>query len=144
MLLALTLWGWRYGAWQAPAIMLMGYIGMRVAVHTTPDELLILAGFYWWLCVICLLVMIGAYLPAALLLPAIGFGLLMGSLGFRIEWMGLIPVVEEVFALLAILATGGGIYGLSHHWDDSPGLGSRLVALSTGVAPRVAGDSRGI
>lgn len=109
----LLLWGIRNGAWKLPAIAVVGYVGMRAIVHTTAQPYVEVTGCAWWLVICCCLASFGGYIPALLYAASALTYPVMLIFGFRIEYMGLSPIIAEVFALLALLSIGGDIYGKS-------------------------------
>lgn len=118
VLVGLALWGWlRQGPWLPPAICTLGYLGARVIVAVLPNiwpqmvcEAVLCA---FWLCLARVLFTLDAKVPAYFVAcSAMTYPALM-LVGLRIEWMGLSPIIAEVFMALAMLAMGGGIYGVA-------------------------------
>lgn len=141
----LTLWGWRVNAWHVPALSLLGYVGMRGIIWGMPAEVHEVAGCTWWICVCALMAMKGGHVPAFFYaLSAMTYPMLL-IFGFRMEYMGLSPIISECFAALALLSIGGGLYGLERHSGaDSGGVRpvGRFVAYSVPVAFRKADPTR--
>lgn len=128
---ALTFWGWRHDAWQIPAIAVVGYVGMRAIVISVDPNYHEITGCMWWLVICCWLALFGGFAPALLYAASALTYPVMLLFGFRMEYMGLSPIIAEVFALLALLSIGGGIYGKSRDADfsrDHPGSSDRSMA----------------
>lgn len=117
-----TLWGARLQAWHIPALVLCGYISARCVVLATPEqyvEVLLCASWLFWC---ALMVYKGGQVPAFFYaLSALTYPVLL-TFGFRLEYMGFAAVLAEAFAALALLAVGGGLFGLANHPNrDLPG-----------------------
>lgn len=138
----LLLWGIRNGAWELPALAVVGYIGMRAIVHTVAQPYVEVTGCAWWLVICFCLASFGGYLPALLYAASALTYPVMLLFGFRMEYMGLSPIIAEVFALLALLGIGGDIYGKSRDADttwDSGGSSDRSLANQNHLAQGEAG-----
>ena len=140
----LTLWGWRHGAWQIPAIALCGYIAMRLLIIYSPQGYVEVIGCASWLIFAGLMVYKGGAIPGFFYaLSALTYPTLF-TFGFRIEHMGLSPIIADLFAALALISIGGGIYGLANPLAYRSGLLDRVQGYSLGVALRQETDNRGI
>lgn len=105
---ALILLGWRGNAWKAPAAILAGLLGVRLTPFL-PDVFHEIGSFTVWLIVTALLMYTKHYVTSVLIgLSALAYSLLI--VGFRIEYMGLLPIVSDAFLIFAIGASGGGVY----------------------------------
>lgn len=133
----LTIWGARHGAWVVPALALLGYVLMRVVVLLPPDGWREVATCTLWLCLAAVMMYHGGWVPGFFYgLSGLTYAALL-PLGFRIEYLGLAPVIAEGFAIAALLSIGGGIYGLAHHpGGDSDRSVDRLASAAAGVAAR--------
>lgn len=110
----LTLWGWRNGAWEIPALALAGYVGMRAVMAWVPAEYIELSACTLWLMIAAIMVFRGGDLPGFLYaLSALTYVVFL-TFGFPIKYMGLSPIIAESFAALALLCIGGGIYGMAN------------------------------
>lgn len=140
---ALVLFGWRRGAWQAPAIVFVGYAVTRWIVATFDPAFMEVSICALWLSISATLVYRGSMVPALFLtLSALTYPVFL-LFGFRLEYMGLVPIVADGFAIFALLSIGGGIVGLAAHTDhDNSRTLHRQVAHSGGVALRQASDYR--
>ena len=108
----LTLLGWRHGAWQVPALALAGYVGMRGVMMLLPASIHEVAGCTLWLCVAVAMGYKGGAVPGLLYAgSALTYPVLL-IFGYRLEYMGLSPIIAEVFAISALLWIGGGIGGM--------------------------------
>lgn len=112
---ALTLWGWRYGVWIIPALALGGYLGMRGVIWGLPGGWHEVAGCTLWLCVAAAMMYFKGWVPGFFYaLSGLTYPVML-LFGFRIEYMGLSPIIAEVFAALALLSIGGGVAGHARH-----------------------------
>lgn len=135
----LTIVGWRKRAWRVPALALLGFVLMRANIGLLPPAAHEIAGCALWLCIAAAMMYARAWVPGFLLsLSALAYPAFL-VFGVRIEYLGLSPIVADVFAILAILAIGGGILGLASHPDPPRhrgGLLGRLALASVGMAAR--------
>jgi len=133
----LLLAGLRYGGWVAPLIVFAAYASMRLLVSITPASLIEVAGCTLWLVFAFLLCYKGAWVPGFFYtLSGLTYPALL-LVGFRIEYMGLSPIIAAVFGLLALAGMGGGIFAMAigPHMDSSRFL-CRLPTHTLGVATR--------
>ena len=142
MTAGLVLWGWRHDMWQAPALALVGFLLVRIVVWYFPAHFVEPAICTLWLIISAFLLYINHAVPALFFaLSALTYPVLL-LLGFRVEYMGLMPFVADAFAVVALLTIGGGIYGISHtNMDRSRSLDRGEVG-SVRVAESSA-DNRG-
>ena len=132
----LTLWGWRHNAWQIPAIALCGYIAMRFVVTYSAAGFVEVAGCTSWLLFASLMVYKGGGVPGFFYaLSALTYPALL-VFGFRLDYMGLSPIIAEIFAALALLSIGGGIYGMANFSVDNHRFLAWVQSNSMGVALR--------
>lgn len=135
----LTWWGIRAGAWQTPAIVLFSYISVRMVVTYIPTELHEVTICAIWLIAAMAMGMLKSYLPSFFYaLSGLTYPVFL-IFGFRIEYLGLSPIIAEIFAFLALLSIGGGLYGLSvdrHPSTHRARFVHRLSSAALGVAPR--------
>lgn len=115
----LTLWGWRHDAWLVPLMAVIGYIGMRAIAYTVNPDYIEVTGCMWWFVICCFLASFGGFVPALLYTASAMTYPIMLIFGKKIEYMGLSPIIAEVFALLALLSIGADIYGKSRVADNS-------------------------
>lgn len=140
----LTLWGWRHNAWEVPAIAFCGYIAMRALVAYTPAAFLEVAGCALWLFFAAIMVYRGGAIPGFFYaLSALTYPILL-IFGFSIEYMGLAPIIADVFAACALLSIGGGIYGVANSNLDRSGFLDRVQGYTVGMASREKTDHRGL
>ena len=132
----LILWGWRHDAWVAPALALLGFVLMRINVSYTSLELTEVVGGFAWLLIACGLLYCGAAIPAFFFaLSALTYPVLL-TFGFKIEYMGLTPIIADLFAVLALLTIGGGIYGMANPGGNRSRLVHWVQYYSAGMALR--------
>lgn len=131
--------GWRVGAWHVPALALLGYIGMRGVIWGLPPNTHEVAGCTLWLIVAVAMGYKGGAVPGLLYaLSALTYPTLL-IFGFRLEYMGLSPIIAEAFAVCALLWIGGGIGGMvisAGRNPDRPMVGATGHQVS--LAPRQA------
>jgi len=132
----LTLWGALHNAWVVPAMALAGYIGTRLIIYSFDPSLHEVAICSLWLIVASGMMYQGAWIPGFFFtLSALTYPLLL-PVGFRIEYMSLMPIMADIFAVLALLSIGGGIFGISRASLDSGKPYHWVVSHSSGVAAR--------
>lgn len=144
---ALCIWGRRHGAWVWAALAVAGYIGMRAIIYSTPQQVVELSACMWWIVIACCMAVAGGFLPALLYAASALTYPVMMIFGFRIEYMGLSPVVSELFALLALLSIGGDIHGKSRKHNSTSGCSgdtNRQVAYSHDMAKSEPGAGKNI
>lgn len=135
----LTLWGWRHGVWIIPALAFAGYLGMRGVIWGLPSQWHEVAGCTLWLCVAAAMMYFKGWVPGFFYaLSGLTYPVML-LFGFRIEYLGLSPIIAEVFALLALLSIGGGIAGYARHnhaggYPDRPV--SWVASFAVGMASR--------
>lgn len=132
---ALTAWGWTLGAWKIPALALLGYVAMRGVIGYIPDGLVEVTACAVWLGIAAAMLYHGGHIPAFFFaLSAMTYPVFF-MFGLRIEYMGLIAVFADGFAICALLCIGGGL-GISHTRSDGFGILGRFAHHSVGVAAR--------
>ncbi len=146
----LTVWGWRHNAWEVPAIALCGYIAMRGVVTFSPDAYvdiyifgktstlgyLEISACTSWLLFSGVMIKRGGVIPGFFFtLSALTYPALL-IFGFRLQYMGLSPIIAEFFAALALLSIGGGIYGVAYPTGYRSGFLDRMATYSVGMAVR--------
>lgn len=135
--IALIAWGYRTGAQVfAPVAILCGLVAMRFVV-LLPEGWKELAAFAPWLCVAMLLGYKGAWVPAVLcLLSGATYPALL-TLGLRIDYLGLVPIVADAFLIAALGFWGLAIYSHTHRDRDRVGdngvYAAEVVAQGSGV-----------
>lgn len=135
----LFLAGLRCGAWKAPLIVLCGYLAMRGVMTWADDPVQEHAAFFVWFFVFLgLAVGLRAYIPGLAYLMSGSVYPVMSWFGFPIEYLGLAPIIAELFAMLALTSMGGGLYD---RWprsrsaaSDRSGRDTVLARVSLGVA----------
>lgn len=143
---ALILLGWRGNAWKAPAAILAGLFGVRLTPFL-PDVFHEIGSFTVWLIVTYVLAYNKHYVTSVLIgLSALAYSLLI--VGFRIEYLGLMPIVSDAFLIFAIGASGGGIYRKCVGFFRRLGGRSDMVvsfsqdlAKSKGADPKISGGA---
>lgn len=112
--IGLIVWGHRTGAAVfAPVMILCGLVAMRFVV-VLPDNMRELAAFIPWLCVAAILMYKKAWVPGALcLLSGVTYPVLL-TLGLRIEYLGMVPIVADAFLIAALGFWGLAIYSHTH------------------------------
>lgn len=133
----LTLWGARHGAWIIPALALSGYVLMRLVILLPPDGWREVATCTLWLCLAALMMYHDGWVPGFFYgLSGLTYAALL-PLGFRIEYLGLAPILAEGFAIAALLSIGGGIYGVAYHpGGDFTRSSDRLEPATASMAAR--------
>lgn len=106
---ALALWGWRHSSWQTPVLILAGLVGVRFT-SPLPEVLNEIASCTVWMAITLFVFSRRTYLVAFLLGISTVTYLPLLVLGYRIEYMGLLPIVSDAFLILAIGASGHDIY----------------------------------
>ena len=137
----LTFWGAFRNAWEAPFIMLMGYVGTRIVVQLVNTPFLEVSICALWLCVAAVMVYRGFAIPGLLLtFSALSYPVFL-TFGLRLEYMAITPIVADIFAVCAMVWIGGTIYGSGHHSrsDNLGNLGGPL-AYQEGVAKSCRGN----
>ncbi len=137
----LTAWGYLVGAWKAPLAILCGYIGMRGVMWGLEPEVREVAAFLVWAFVAIQLYRVKAWVPCvAYLCSGVVYPMLL-IFGFQIVYLGIAPIIAELFALAALISMGGGLYERSISMGDGVGsrrrFGSVLSVVSLGVAKSV-------
>ncbi len=136
----LTLWGVLKGAWVAPLAVLAAYIAMRGVMAWADDPLQEHFAFYVWLFAGMVIFKAKEYLASV---AAIGAGVTypaMALLGFPIEYLGLAPIIGEMFAILALISIGGNFYDREHRSRSAADLRFRIHSRVAGVSHRVGED----
>ena len=132
----LTLAGWRHGVWHIRAMAFAAYFGMRGVMTWLPPSAHEVAACTLWLIAAGLMMYRGGYVPGFFYsLSALTYPALL-LFGFRLEYLGLSPIIAEAFAVLALLSIGGGIVGMAYPHLDRRGFLAWLSANSLGVAAR--------
>lgn len=135
--IGLIVWGYRTGAALfAPVAILCGLVAMRFVV-VLPDSLRELAAFIPWLCVAAILMYKGVWVPGVLcLLSGVTYPVLL-TLGLRIEYLGLVPIVADAFLIAALGFWGLAIYSHTHRDRGRVGhnglYAAQVMAESEGV-----------
>lgn len=110
LLVAWGLWVGK-GAWRAPAAILAGYGAMRAVMTYAADPVQEHAAFLVWaVAAIVLIYNLKAWLPGVCYLLSGATYPVFVLFGFPIEYIGLAPIVAEMFALFALISMGGGLY----------------------------------
>lgn len=132
----LTLAGWRHGVWHIPALAFAGYVGMRGVMTWVPANAHEVAACTLWLIVAGIMMYRGGYVPGFFYaLSALTYPALL-PFGFRLDYLGLSPIIAEAFAVFALLSIGGGIVGMVHPNLDRRGFLAWFSVNSLGVAAR--------
>lgn len=134
----LTVWGYLVGSWKAPLAILCGYFAMRGVMWGLDPSVREIAAFSVWALVAIQLYRVRAWVPClAYLCSGVVYPALL-VFGFQIVYMGLAPVIAELFALAALISMGGGMYErtISTRNPDrhSLGFGRVLSSVSLGMA----------
>ena len=134
----LTLWGALVGSWRAPFAVFCGYLGMRGVMWGLDPSVREVAAFLVWALVAIQLYRVKAWVPCvAYLCSGVVYPALL-LFGFQIVYMGLAPIIAELFALAALISMGGGLYErtLSNGAPDRHRrrFGAILGSVSLGVA----------
>jgi len=131
----ILLFGLRYGAWMAPLVVLAGYAAMRGVITFAPSALHEVVGCTLWLMVGALLCYKEAWVPGFFYtLSGLTYPALLLA-GFRIEYMGLSPIIAAGFGLLALLGMGVGLLALGSNGDQLRFL-DRVPYPTLGMASR--------
>lgn len=138
----LTVGGAVVGAWRVPALALIGYIAVRGVMPIAPPELTELAICAVWLTIAAVMAHIGGKVPAFFFaLSALTYPALL-PFGFRVEYMGIVPIFADGFAIIALLSIGGGLLGMVDR-HDVLGAEHRDGDERSGTIEPVSGVSRG-
>ena len=134
----LTVWGYLVDSWKAPLAILCGYLAMRGVMWGLDPSIREVAAFLVWAIVAIQLYRVKAWVPCvAYLCSGVVYPALL-LFGFQIVYLGLAPVIAELFALAALISMGGGLYerSVSKHDIDSRRrrFGAVLSSVSLGVA----------
>lgn len=143
--LGFTIWGVLIGrgAWVLPALALAAYLAVRAIVVVLPTGFHEVTICALWLCICAIMVSLPeGKVPAFFwALSALTYPALM-VFGVRIEWLGLSPIIAEMFAACAFIAVGGGLCGVvAFASSDTGRSGDRLAFAAPGVARCEAGNS---
>ncbi len=134
----LTAWGYVVGSWKAPFAILCGYAAMRGVMTWVDPSAREVAAFLVWALVAIQLYRVKAWVPClAYLCSGVVYPALL-IFGFQIVYLGLAPIIAELFALAALISMGGGLYERSIS-NSNPGsyrrrFGSVLSSVSLGMA----------
>lgn len=114
-----TVAGYFLGAFRAPLIMLLGFIATRGAILVFDGNVKIFAiGLVW---------IVAAWALGSIGWHKVGFFAALSGLsyptlfafGYRIEYMGLLPIVADAFIIAALFfGIGGGLIGLANYRND--------------------------
>lgn len=132
----LTIWGAYRGAWLMPALAAVGFVATRFVIEYAPNVAHEVTIANLWLIIAAIMVYKGGAVPgfffalSALTYPAFLI------FGYHIERMGVIPIIADGFAVLALLAIGGGLRGMADSSLDRGGILPWLAHHSLGVALR--------
>lgn len=149
-----AVWGWRIGggAYRVPLILLATYCLVRLIIWGMHPETHEVAMPILWACSALLIAYAGAPVVAVFFLLSGMTYPAMLLFGFRIEYMGLSPIIAEIFAILGLITLGGGLAGLAGTFSPDPN-SSRLysgfcrvavyLAPSTILRDKVLGQDRG-
>lgn len=139
----LLVWGIGVGAWRVPAVALTAYVVVRLWVTRADPATHEIGIAMIWIAACLVLYKLHFYIPAtAFLLSAATYPALY-ILGFRLEYLGLMAVIAELFAIVALLSIGGGLGTLTfNHSSDSrhSGIIHNLAHYSLGIQARQAGN----
>ena len=126
--IALIVAGVRVGAHRVPALVLLGYLAARLWItFGSPVAHEVGMGLIWAI-VAMGLIKLHSYIPATAFLLSGATYPSLKLLGFQLEYLGLMAVIAELFAVVALLGIGGGIAGLYYNRRHS-GLPSGLSAF---------------
>lgn len=130
------------GAWIVPAILLGGYIAARVLVGAFGHPVLEFSFFALWATVAILVASTGAHFTGLMFMGAAVLYPVFVTFGYRLEYLGLLPVLSDVLAIIGLLGVGGGLgvtyldRGPEHRPGvavaGSAGPGSSLAVLTVG------------
>jgi hypothetical protein len=137
----LAFWGYRAGAWIAPVLLLVGLILTRMIVWTFEPALFEVSACTLWLCIGFALMYncnwVAGFFAA---LSGLSYGVLLVA-GLRIEYIGVLPIVADVFFWLAFLSVGGGLVaGNRHPASVDAGFPDRPLSAAVVLAQSVARD----
>ena len=106
----LAIWGLLVGSWRAPFAVFCGYLGMRGVMWGLSPEVREIAAFLVWALVAIQLYRVKAWVPCvAYLCSGVVYPVLL-IFGFQIVYLGLAPIIAELFAIAALISMGGGLY----------------------------------
>lgn len=132
----LTVWGAALGAWKAPALALIGYIGARAVIMGVPEWTHEVALCTLWLSITAAMGYNGAWVPSFFYtLSACTYPALL-IFGVRLEYLGLSAIVAECFAVLALLSIGGGLGGVAFAGRNHARFTDWLAVNAVGMAAR--------
>lgn len=137
----LALMGWRDRGWVVPVTIFAGLLGVRLTPYL-PSEFHELGSCTVWIGVSWVLLRCKAPVASFLIAISALVYLPLMVVGFRIEFMGLLPIISDLFLILAVGAGGANIVGKHlpprNHPRDSFGLRADLGVHSEIVASRKA------
>lgn len=128
------IFGAKKGVWQVPLAVVAGYAATRLCVEFLPPVTHEVGICLIWLCVAISLYLLDDPVPAVLFAlsglayPAVLLGGIVATTWgltslplstFKVTWLGIGPIIAEIFAALALLIIGGGIGGLYFNSDSS-------------------------
>jgi hypothetical protein len=134
------------GAWIVPAILLGGYISARVLVGALEHPVLELSFFALWATVAILVASTGAHFTGAMFMLAAVLYPAFVTFGYRLEYMGLLPVLSDVLAIIGLLGVGGGlgVTYLDRGHEPRPGMAAAGSAgYVSGLAVLTVGRPKG-
>ena len=138
--LGLSAWGWRLGdgSWRVPLAIFIGLIVTRAVVGVMDHPWNMHGLFFVWVAVAAYLALIGAYVPSLFLIFSAAAYPVGHMLGGAIVTRGYVPIITDVFGILALISITGGMY-VRHtdHSLDRAGY-SRADFILGAVAPRLA------
>lgn len=138
LLFAFGLWVGN-GAWKAPLIVLCAYAAMRAIMTYAADPVQEHAAFLIWVVAASALAAIRAWVPALAYFCSGATYPVMQLFGFPIEYLGLAPIIAELFAMAALISMGGGLYDRRPYTRSAADVrarsGSVLSRVSLGLAP---------
>ena len=142
ILAGMIFWGYRVGAWFAPALIFAGLLGMRAVAVLFDPALHAVAACTLWLCIALIMGYKGAIVPAFFLcLSGLSYGAFW-LLGVGFERFSVMLISADIFGLLALLVIGGGLLAATgHHRRSGAGLRDRFAGVALGVAARPARGS---
>ena len=137
----LTAWGWHRGSISGPLLALVGFVGMRVIVHTISEDqpaLRELIGGTWWIAIGGAMIYAGWKVSGFF---AVLSGLtypVLAMIGARIVYLGILPVVADAFIILAMATIGGGLAVINSLAPDGLGRPAGLDGSPQAAADRMA------
>ena len=145
----LALWGVRIGegAWRPGLVLVAAYVAVRAVIWGMDPSTHEVAMPILWALAALLLSLCGWHVAGLFFLASgLTYPVLL-VFGFRIEWMGISPIIAEVFAGLGFVVLGGGLAAMAGLFNPDPhssGFVSGIHRLAVYLAPSAKIDCKNL